>query len=775
MKEKPEKLNLIFVALIVLIFIAFSHLQFSVFELIERNIYDMETGLFNPATNSPPQIALIEIDDKSLSLMGKWPWPRSSLARIINILDKNGVRLIGLDIPLQTEEPDTVLNEIKTLKQKIDTYAQTEKDIGLKDWMLENLNQILEKYDNDLLLVNSVKKTGKVILPAIARIDSDNKSGDQEELSFSKCFITSSNIPTGLLEKISVSEIISPFPELARNVLGFGHDILAVDDIMDIRLHPLFINLRGALFPSFPLRLAIAHLNQDPKQVIASENHLLLGGKAIPLVNGKMLMKFTKSKEEFLRFSFADLLNSGNEVLSLKGKTALISFNHSGSDSFDTPVSKNMPKSELIARTVSAIINNRAISRPFWIAVLETLFLILTGFFTAVTFPRKTLPRRLVWTAGMIIIIFLVSFLLISMTDIWFKPTYIAFCLIMIILFFTVADIFFPDKYQEEVYERILEKGKRLLDGPDDPSVRTDDVEAKDSRVGNTADKIRSKVGRYEIISELGKGSMGLVYKAKDPKINRMVAIKTIRLSDEFDDDVIHEIKERFFREAEIAGKLSHPSIVTIHDVGEDKDLTYIAMEYIDGKDLEQFTKKGNLLSFKKVLDVTTKIAEALDFAHKADVIHRDIKPANVMILANGQVKVTDFGIAKAISSSRTKTGVILGTPNYMSPEQIMGQKVDARSDIFSLGILFFQLLTGELPFHGENLSGLLYQITQVKHPSPRNYNSKIPKVCEQIIDKALAKDPKKRFKTARDVARVIKLLVSRIDQMRETRSKAGR
>jgi CHASE2 domain-containing sensor protein/tRNA A-37 threonylcarbamoyl transferase component Bud32 len=291
---------------------------------------------------------------------------------------------------------------------------------------------------------------------------------------------------------------------------------------------------------------------------------------------------------------------------------------------------------------------------------------------------------------------------------------------------------------------------------------------AKDAAIVSDSESgAPTTVGRYKIIGELGKGSMGLVYKAQDPKINRLVAIKTIRFSDEFDEDVIHDIKERFFREAEIAGKLSHPSIVTIHDVGDDRDLTYMAMEYLEGEDLDNFIKRRKLPPIRRVLDIVREIAEALNFAHNMDVIHRDVKPANVMLLQNGHVKVTDFGIAKAISSSRTKTGVILGTPNYMSPEQIMGQKINSKSDIFSLGVLFYQLLTGELPFHGDNLSGLLYQITQVKHPSPRSYNPKIPKVCEQILEKALAKDPNKRFKSAGDMAHIISALSKKIDQIR--------
>jgi CHASE2 domain-containing sensor protein/tRNA A-37 threonylcarbamoyl transferase component Bud32 len=279
-----------------------------------------------------------------------------------------------------------------------------------------------------------------------------------------------------------------------------------------------------------------------------------------------------------------------------------------------------------------------------------------------------------------------------------------------------------------------------------------------------------TRIGRYEILQVLGRGSMGLVYKALDPKINRLLAIKTIRFSDEFDEDVIQEIKERFFREAEIAGQLSHPSIVTIHDMGEDQDLTYMAMEYLEGQNLEKFINKKNLLPLRKVLSVVASVADALEFAHRADVIHRDIKPANIMLLKTGGVKVTDFGIAKAISSSRTRTGVILGTPNYMSPEQIMGQKIDPRSDVFSLGVVFYQLLVGELPFQGDNLSSLLYQITQVKHPPLRSFNPRIPVACEQIMDKALAKNLDERFQTAGQMAKLLRLLALKVDQKQKKR-----
>ena len=278
---------------------------------------------------------------------------------------------------------------------------------------------------------------------------------------------------------------------------------------------------------------------------------------------------------------------------------------------------------------------------------------------------------------------------------------------------------------------------------------------------------IKPTVGRYEIVSELGQGAMGIVYKAKDPKINRFLAIKTIRFSDEFEADKIREIKERFMREAQIAGRLTHPAIVAVYDVGEDYDLTYMAMEYLEGESLQKYCRKGFLLPLRKVLFVVSEVALALDYAHRQGVIHRDVKPANIMVLKDGKVKVTDFGIAKAVSSSQTKSGIVLGTPNYMSPEQINGHDLDGRSDIFSLGVVLYELLTGVLPFHGKNLTNLFYQITQVKHASPREINPKVPKPVEQIVDNALAKDPARRFAACSDFARYLKAMINRIDQVR--------
>ncbi len=268
-------------------------------------------------------------------------------------------------------------------------------------------------------------------------------------------------------------------------------------------------------------------------------------------------------------------------------------------------------------------------------------------------------------------------------------------------------------------------------------------------------DMEKPMLGRYQIEKELGKGAMGVVYLGRDPKINRVVAIKTMALSQEFDEDELVEVKERFFREAETAGRLNHTNIVTMFDAGEEHDLAYIAMEFLKGKDLVPQTKPEGLLPLPKVLSIIARVAEALDYAHSNQVVHRDIKPANIMYEPNeDQVKVTDFGIARITDSSKTKTGMVLGTPSYMSPEQLAGKKIDGRSDLFSLGVTLFQMASGKLPFVGESMAQLMFKIASDPHPDIRTLVPGIPDCVATIIDKALVKDPDRRYQTGGEFAR---------------------
>ena len=261
-------------------------------------------------------------------------------------------------------------------------------------------------------------------------------------------------------------------------------------------------------------------------------------------------------------------------------------------------------------------------------------------------------------------------------------------------------------------------------------------------------------LGRYRIEKELGKGAMGVVYLGSDPKISRVVAIKTMGLSAEFDAEELAEVKRRFFHEAKTAGRLNHPNIVTIYDAGEEHDLCYIAMELLSGKNLAPFTHSNNLLPLASAVEIVAKVADALDYAHSHQIVHRDIKPANIMYETDGEVvKVTDFGIARITDSSRTKTGMVLGTPSYMSPEQLSGNKVDGRSDLFSLGVMLYQLLSGKLPFQADSMAALMYTIANQPHQDILTLRPELPPCLSTIINRLLEKDVDKRYQRGHEVA----------------------
>ena len=263
------------------------------------------------------------------------------------------------------------------------------------------------------------------------------------------------------------------------------------------------------------------------------------------------------------------------------------------------------------------------------------------------------------------------------------------------------------------------------------------------------------KLGRYVIVEEIGQGAMGVVYKAVDPLIDRTVAIKTINL--DLSKEELANFEKRFQREVQSAGKLNHPNIVTVYDVGRTEGVAYMAMEFLEGKELREILDSGVVLPIEKITHISSQVAEGLAFAHEHGIVHRDVKPANVMVMKNGLIKITDFGIAQMSSASRTVSGMVMGSPKYMSPEQVVGQAVDGRSDIFALGVVIYEMLTGKTPFAGDNISAIMYQILNDEPVPPKNLNQSIPDTINYIVLKALAKHPDKRYQNAKELARDLK------------------
>jgi serine/threonine protein kinase len=261
------------------------------------------------------------------------------------------------------------------------------------------------------------------------------------------------------------------------------------------------------------------------------------------------------------------------------------------------------------------------------------------------------------------------------------------------------------------------------------------------------------KLGRYLIQSELGRGAMGVVYKATDSVLERTVAVKTVNMA--LEKDGIERYEARFYQEARAAGSLNHPNIVTVYDVGKAGNVAFMAMEFIEGVELRTLLADGKPLSVAQAVSVAAQVAEGLAYAHQHGVVHRDIKPANIMVTPDSPVKITDFGIARMRASGElTQTGMMLGSPKYMSPEQVIGKRADHRSDLFSLGVILYEMLSGATPFNGDNVTALMYQIVNFVPPAPSAVNAGVPELLNYIVAKMLAKALEERYQSALDLAR---------------------
>ena len=263
--------------------------------------------------------------------------------------------------------------------------------------------------------------------------------------------------------------------------------------------------------------------------------------------------------------------------------------------------------------------------------------------------------------------------------------------------------------------------------------------------------KTITQLGRYKITGELGRGAMGVVYKGEDPALDRTVALKTVILSEDAAGKA--DYQKRFFLEAKAAGRLSHPQVITVYDFGQEGDIAYMAMEFLKGKELRERMKEGSI-SVSEAVHIAVQVAEGLGYAHEHGVVHRDVKPSNIMLLSHDKVKIMDFGIARMRASDhKTSTGLVLGTPKYMSPEQVAGSPVDHRSDIFSLGVVLYEMLTRTKLFQGEDTPQIFHAVANYQPPVPSRVNPEVPAMLDFVVERALKKDPAVRYQDAFELA----------------------
>jgi serine/threonine-protein kinase len=543
-------------------------------------------------------------------------------------------------------------------------------------------------------------------------------------------------------------EIILPIPEICQGAKSLGHINLLPDPDGKVRWDPLIIEYAGQYYPSFSLQIAASALNLTRGDVTVHVGRSLnLGQKKIPTnPQGMMLLNYYGGNQTFPYHSCADILSGKTSANTFRGKIVLVGVTAAGVQDFiNTPFSQKFPGVEKHAHEVAAILEGRFIARPPWAPFGEFGLVLLIGVLLSFLLPRVRPAFQLFLSVALLLA--LGGLMIWALRQgIWVRIFFPG--LLVALQYVLVTARGTPAGQRESVPGMVY---TRLASGVGEQPTE------EDRTVHLKAGAPTHKIGRYEILGELGHGAMGVVFKGRDPIIDRLVAIKTIRFDRLYEDREIQSLKERFFKEAQAAGKITHPNIVTIFDVGEEDGLSYIAMEYVEGESLSRYTSKDHLLPAEEVLTLITEVAEALDFAHRRGIVHRDIKPANIMRTLEGQVKVMDFGIAKLPNSTLTQTGFILGTPSYMSPEQINGQAIDGRSDLFSVGCVLYELLTGMKPFRGETFPALVNQITQGVPLPPSVQNPAVAPACDEIVGKALAKNLQERYQRGKDMAKALR------------------
>lgn len=731
-------------------------------------------------------VVLINIDDLSLTALGDWPWPNERLADLIAVCNSAHPKAMLVNLDLSTSAPEDTFKGAQILANQI-------------SWA----DNIVLTYDiTPAEYANQRMSRPEYLFRNALQTDSDlGILDDHRALNIHKPFLPQ---PEFCQYSAGLGFIYTDYDRdrrvrwasLAANYDGFYYPSAPlVTAALYLGLKPDDITIKGGK--------AIA-----------------VGSHSIPTdENGRMFINFQNPGANFTTLTALEVIREQVAPARLKDKLVIIGLSAGpAAESFATPVGQRMTRSELYANIIENVIHNNYTNRIDMSSGVTLLILVGVGLFCSFVLPRVSLLYRMVILTVCLFILVNLSFILFNSYHTLIRPLFLGLELILFMLVSPMIDetqvthrinfnflsfltrpVERSDKNKSPRAARV--PSRRIAEPPAEknPELQSTDVmdyapggDARPSPEPATAvgeaeatsatpppppspserpaaqlsplssspslgdsDRL-SHLGRYQVIDILGKGAMGTVFRGVDPAINRAVALKTIRLDFVSDQTEMAELRDRLFREAQAAGKLSHPNIVTIYDVGTEGNLQYIAMEYLEGQTLEQMIKKQVHISYKIIATIVSQICQALEYAHDQGIVHRDIKPANIMVLPDYSIKVMDFGIARVDSSSMTRTGIAMGTPNYISPELLQGKLADRRCDIFSLGVVIYELLTGRRPFKGENLTALIYSIVNDDPPPPSSINDKVPLLFDHVTIKALKKNPLERYQKASELRQAI-------------------
>ena len=530
----------------------------------------------------------------------------------------------------------------------------------------------------------------------------------------------------------------------------------------------------GVMSPSLPLAVAFDNEDSNSSQRLSSAENAI----------------YTSHYAELPRIDADDVLSDKFDPGIILGATVFVDTSPAlvAAEAL-LPSGQFVTISEITASLLAAVENDHTITAPSWTSTLEWLAPMLLAIVAVLFMPERSRKDIVVLTGVAVVTLLLIEALLlyilhvradlgrpllifvgVSLLSLWLvgdktkdledafkkgsaflaagrlEPAFAEFrrCqpseTISTVMY--KLSLAFETQAKPERAEAVLQWMKRTHGAPEIPG--------KKQKISGAPERL----GRYVIEKRIGRGAMGAVYLARDPRINRPVALKVISIEKEFEDEELKEARLRFYREAESAGRLQHPNIITVFDAGEDQGLAYIAMEFVPGIPLKQFTDPKRLLAPKRALELCASTADALDYAHNQGVIHRDIKPANLMYNPKqGSLKITDFGVARMTDNNATKTGIVLGTPMYMSPEQLSAEELHGHSDLFSLGVTLYELLAGEVPFHATNIAVLMTKITTEEASPISQRRAGIPPSVDSVLAKAMAKRPQDRFSCGAEMA----------------------
>ncbi|MEM6511858.1 MAG: protein kinase [Pseudomonadota bacterium] len=561
---------------------------------------------------------------------------------------------------------------------------------------------------------------------------------------------------------------------LASVARNNGVMVIEPDDDGVFRRSSMWHFREGSMVPSLPLAVAF-----DTEETAYQ-----------PRISGAEDAIYLTDYGELPRMSDVEFINAGVENLRLAEATVFVDADPAivGAAAL-LPSGQFVTHSEIVSTLLSGVEQNTAILAPSWILAMQWLAPALIAIVAVLFMPDRNRRDIAVLTVVTAVILLLVQTLMMYVFQLRLdlgRPLIILGGVALLSLWLVVD----PKKVTRDAFKRgsdFLAAGRlepafaefRRCDPSEslasvmyklslafEQQAKPERAEAVLEWMKRTHSTIRretaakkngaapQRLGRYVIEKRLGRGAMGAVYLARDPRINRPVALKVIPIEKEFEDEELKEARLRFFREAESAGRLTHPNIITVYDAGEDKGLAYIAMEFVPGMPLKKFTDPNRLLAPKRALELAASTAEGLDYAHAQGVIHRDIKPANLMYNPkDGSLKISDFGVARLTDNNRTKTGIVLGTPMYMSPEQLAAEDLTGQSDLFSLGVTLYELLIGEVPFKAGNIALLMTKITSEDPPPIANRRAGIPPSVDAVLTKALSKNPENRFSSGAEMA----------------------